>query len=285
MNIYHYPALPRLIAATTGFLLLCIILLAFQSPPEITPDNSTSGTDVPSTAATSTPLPTNQFPYIQIIDSCGPYFEGDCVRARTGPGTTYPAVQNLRTGVVLKTAGSVTIGTSTWYKIVFDEWLRYPNRTRTTMYVASAYAAPIYADEPTELARGPSAHATGTKRIIVDRSDQILYAYDGDVLIMTEKISTGLAFTPTPRGTFVVYKKTPTRYMQGPLPGISDQYYDLPGVPWNLYFTAQGAVIHGAYWHDKFGKQWSHGCINLPVDRARELYDWAELGTSVIVRD
>ena len=74
--------------------------------------------------------------------------------------------------------------------------------------------------------------------------------------------------------------------MQGPLPNLLDrQVYDLPGVPWNLYFTHGGAVIHGAYWHTSFGSQYSHGCVNLPPDTARELYNWADLGTTVIVQD
>lgn len=74
--------------------------------------------------------------------------------------------------------------------------------------------------------------------------------------------------------------------MQGPLPWLLDQqYYDLPGVPWNLYFTEQGAVIHGAYWHDSFGKPYSHGCVNVAPDEARELYEWTPLGTPVIVQD
>ena len=98
-------------------------------------------------------------------------------------------------------------------------------------------------------------------------------------------ISTGLELTPTPRGTFSVFKKTPSRYMQGPLPGLPYDYYDLPGVPWNLYFTHEGAVIHGAYWHNSFGSRYSHGCVNLPPDEAKKLYDWAVLGTTVIVQD
>ena len=73
--------------------------------------------------------------------------------------------------------------------------------------------------------------------------------------------------------------------MQGPLPGVSDQYYDLPGVPWDLYFTKDGAVIHGAYWHDHFGEQWSHGCVNLPTDKAKELYLWAAVGIPVTVKN
>jgi lipoprotein-anchoring transpeptidase ErfK/SrfK len=102
---------------------------------------------------------------------------------------------------------------------------------------------------------------------------------------MEEKISTGLEISPTPRGIFHIYKKTPTRYMQGPIIGISEKYYDLPGVPWNLYFTEQGAIIHGAYWHNNFGKQWSSGCVNMLPEKAKELYMWADLGTEVTVKD
>jgi lipoprotein-anchoring transpeptidase ErfK/SrfK len=74
--------------------------------------------------------------------------------------------------------------------------------------------------------------------------------------------------------------------MQGPLPNIKDkQHYDLPGVPWNLYFTEGGAVIHGAYWHKSFGSPYSHGCVNLSPENAHTLYSWADLGTTVVVRD
>jgi lipoprotein-anchoring transpeptidase ErfK/SrfK len=124
-----------------------------------------------------------------------------------------------------------------------------------------------------------------TKRIVVDRSNQTLIAYDGDTIFMETTISTGLALTPTPRGTFSIYQKTPTRYMQGPLPDVSTQYYDLPGVPWNLYFTKQGAVIHGAYWHNSFGKTYSHGCVNLKPIEAQLLYHWATLATTVVIQE
>ena len=73
--------------------------------------------------------------------------------------------------------------------------------------------------------------------------------------------------------------------MQGPIPGVSDDVYDLPGVPWTMYFTYDGAAIHGAYWHNDFGAQHSHGCVNLPPDKAEQLYDWTPLGTPVLVRD
>lgn len=229
-----------------------------------------------------TPSPT-LFEYIEITDSCGPYSEGICVNARSGPGEEYPIVLHLRKGIVLKTDGFVEREGRMWYKIVFDEWLRYPERAHRNLYVAADYVQALLDEGPQVSTR--DTPTTTTKWILIDRSSQTLSAYEGEVLFVQEKISTGLEFTPTPRGTFTVYKKTPSRYMQGPIPGISTKFYDLPGVPWNLYFTHQGAVIHGAYWHDHFGEQWSNGCVNLPPERAKILYQWADLGTRVIVQD
>lgn len=225
------------------------------------------------------------FEYVEVIDGCGPHFEGTCLNVRSGPGADYPVVAQLRNDIVLKVGGKVTRDDETWFKIVFDEWLRYPERVKSDWYVSADYVE-VLLDEGIKTLED-SENATSTKKeIIVSRGEQKLYAYEDGELFMETDISTGLELTPTPRGTFTIFRKTPSRYMQGPLPGLaSDQYYDLPGVPWNLYFTHGGAVIHGAYWHTSFGSRYSHGCVNLPSDKARELYDWAEVGTTVIVKD
>jgi lipoprotein-anchoring transpeptidase ErfK/SrfK len=101
---------------------------------------------------------------------------------------------------------------------------------------------------------------------------------------MVADVSTGLDGIPTPVGAYEIFRKTPSRYMQGPIPGQTSDEYDLPGVPWTMYFTDDGAAIHGAYWHDEFGFQHSHGCVNLPLNLARKLYEWTPLGTLVIVQ-
>lgn len=225
------------------------------------------------------------FEYVEVIDGCGPHFEGTCLNVRSGPGADYPVVAQLRNDIVLKVGGKVTRDDETWFKIVFDEWLRYPERVKSDWYVSADYVE-VLLDEGIKTLEDKEDATTTQKEIIVSRGEQKLYAYEDDELFMETDISTGLALTPTPRGTFTIFRKTPSRYMQGPLPGLaSDQYYDLPGVPWNLYFTHEGAVIHGAYWHTSFGSRYSHGCVNLPSDKARELYDWADVGTTVIVKD
>lgn len=228
-----------------------------------------------------TPLPGSE--YIEVTDGCGPYFEGTCVNMRSGPGKEYPIIRKLRNGVVLKVVGTIISDEVTWYKIGFDGQIRYPERIIGDWYVAADYVR-LFRDEG-QIETTEGINASSTKRIVIKRSTEMLYAYDGDTLFMQQPISAGLEFTPTPRGAFGVYKKIPSSYMQGPIPDITDQYYDLPGVPWDLYFTYQGGAIHGAYWHNKFGQPWSHGCVNLPPEQARQLYFWADLGTPVIVQD
>lgn len=225
------------------------------------------------------------FEYVEVVDSCGAHYDGECLRVRTRPSIDAPVIGSLRNGMVLKVGGRVENEDRQWYKIVFDEWLRYPNRVKGDWYIAADYVK-VLKDEGEKFINEVDKTATVTKKIVVVRSEQKLYAYDNDELFLETSISTGIELTPTPRGTFKIFKKTPSRYMQGPLPYLNNQkYYDLPGVPWNLYFTEQGAVIHGAYWHNSFGSRYSSGCVNLLPETAYILYNWAELGTTVIVKD
>lgn len=234
-------------------------------------------------ATTSAVADTPEFEYMEVMDGCGPYYDtGVCVNMRSSPSETAPVVARLRTGVVLRVEKEVTENGRVWDKIGFDNTVKYPDRLPADIYVAAEFVRNFYDDGNHNLAKDS---ATTTKRIVVDISEEMLYAYDGDTLFMKEAVSTGLELTPTTRGTFKIFKMTPARYMQGPLPGVSTQVYDLPGVPWNMYFTASGEVIHGAYWHDHFGQPYSHGCVNLPPQKAKQLYDWAVVGTSVTIQN
>ena len=284
----------KLLAAGCGVVIIVLIALGFffwksldvqGSPLGVVAGESTSSAPVvvPIAVSTSTDVVVPQFQYIEVTDSCGPYLDGGpCVNMRSGPGLNYPSVLQLRNGIVLKVVSTTVADGHTWYQIGFDGVVRYPERVTSAWYVSGDYVT-LFSDP------GPSAtnkiNASSTKRIIVDLTNETLYAYDGDTLFMQQAISTGLELTPTAVGKFWVMRKTPDSYMQGPIPGLSDQVYDLPGVPWDLYFTNDGAAIHGAYWHNHFGEPWSHGCVNLPPDQAKILYAWADLGTPVTVQD
>lgn len=263
-----------------------VVIAAPPGAPDVSVTTSSAPDNHTTTSSSTQVLPVERvlFEYVEVIDSCGIHYEGDCLVARAGPGEEYPVMRELRENIVLKVGGQVERNGQRWYKIVFDEWLWYPERVKGDWYVP-ADGLRVLLDEG-EKTTWEDEVTTTTKQITIDRSDQMLYAFENNELFLETPVSTGLALTPTPSGTFTIFKKTPSRYMQGPLPNLpSDQRYDLPGVPWNLYFTEGGAVIHGAYWHDSFGSTYSHGCVNLPPAVAERLYGWAGLGTTVIVQD
>ena len=60
--------------------------------------------------------------------------------------------------------------------------------------------------------------------------------------------------------------------------------YDVPDVPYTMYYDG-GMAIHGAYWHNMFGTPVSHGCTNVAVNHAKWLFDWASVGTPVVVHN
>lgn len=224
----------------------------------------------------------DEYEYLEITNSCDANFEGVCIPAYSGPGLNYEKILDLRNGMILKIRNKKEVNGQIWYQVYFDEWLRHPDRVDGDWYIP-AVAGNVVTSGGLETMN--STTAPTTKRIVVDRSEHMIYAYDGNILFLSTKISTGTSGNPTPLGTFHIYKKTPSRYMQGPIPGVTDLPYDLPGVPWDMYFTEDGAVIHGSYWHSLYGTDQSKGCINLPPELSKILYDWADLGTPVIIQE
>ncbi len=221
--------------------------------------------------------------YVEAVESCNAAYYGSCINVRSGPSTDAPVVFKMRKGTVLRVEKTVRVHNRDWYKITFDEYVRYPERLGPELYVAVNAVQNFTREAPHDA--DPRMHYDTLKMIIVDISDQKMYAYDDDEVFMEAHVSTGLDDTPTEPGTYRIFRKTPSRYMQGPIPGGTTDEYDLPGVPWTMYFTAEGAAIHGAYWHSDFGNQHSHGCVNLTPEESRILYEWAPLGTPVVVQE
>ena len=50
-----------------------------------------------------------------------------------------------------------------------------------------------------------------------------------------------------------------------------------------MCFDNLGDDLHGKYLHNNFGTPMSHGCVNLPMDVAAWMYEWAPIGTLVTV--
>lgn len=118
------------------------------------------------------------------------------------------------------------------------------------------------------------------KLITVSLAKQRLTYFFGDAQLDTFLISSGVKRLPTPPGTYKVLDKVPVKHYGGR--GFN---FDLPNTKWNLHFTTRqyGYYIHGAYWHHNFGHPMSHGCINVAYKNMETLYDWAQVGTKVVI--
>ncbi len=158
-------------------------------------------------------------------------------------------------------------------------WYRLYDELREDEYHVPAEHIRIIPDE--ELTPISPEIAPSKKRIEVSINDQTLIAYEGDQVVLSTRISSGINQRPdpdgipwdTPRGRFNIQSKMPSKHM-----GIGDlasDGSDLPGVPWTQFFlTPPGNALHGTYWHDNFGLQMSHGCVNMVTEESKWLFRW-----------
>lgn len=125
---------------------------------------------------------------------------------------------------------------------------------------------------------------SGAKYILVDISEQHLYAYEGNTLVYSFVASTGMN-NATSVGTFAVQDKIPNAY----------------GSTWNIWMPKwlgiyySGGLENGIHalpilsngatlWAGFLGRPISYGCVVLGSYEAQLLYDWADVGTPVEIR-
>lgn len=168
-------------------------------------------------------------------------------------------------------------------------------RVFTSMNLAIQAKQKIIQDEEYEIAAKkreeekltvvpPSPKHEG-KVVVVNLSLQRLYAYENGTTIFPTAvpITTGKRGFETVTGEFAVYLKERQHKMVSPFPGI---YYDDVVNYWMPFYLGYG--LHDAPWRSVYGTQdysavGSHGCINIPLKETSILYNWAEVGTRVIV--
>jgi LysM repeat protein len=124
----------------------------------------------------------------------------------------------------------------------------------------------------------------GGRRIVVDLSEQHLYAYVGETLVHSFVVSTGVG-GGTRTGTFRVLDKYPNAYAST---------WDLQMPYWMGIYWAGGLEngIHALpilsngqrLWEGYLGRPASFGCVILGALEARTLYEWAAIGTPVIIQ-
>src|SRR5262249_54227373 len=114
-------------------------------------------------------------------------------------------------------------------------------------------------------------------------TEKKMYVYEKTKLIKTFFTSSGAPATPTVLGQYKIQRKYVQQDMEGQNADGTD--YFQPNVPWVNYFYG-GYAIHGNYWRPLswFGNvNSSHGCIGVSVADGKWIYDWAPVGTPIII--
>ncbi len=142
-----------------------------------------------------------------------------------------------------------------WYLVGPDQWVL---QTRV------AKAKPV--------AR-PAGIGPTDKWFAVDLYEQTLTAYNGDKAEFITLIASGLEQWGTDQGVFRIFDRHEAVRMSGA--AGRPEYWNLPLVPYVMYFNTSEQALHGAYWHDGFGYRRSRGCVNLSITDAKWIYEWA----------
>ncbi|MFO0971095.1 MAG: L,D-transpeptidase family protein [Candidatus Saccharimonadales bacterium] len=119
------------------------------------------------------------------------------------------------------------------------------------------------------------------KWIEVDLSEQRTTAYEKATPIKNFLIASGMRGHETPVGEYAIWLRVRSQTMQGGSKA-DGSYYNIPNVEWVSYFY-QDYALHGAWWREKFGAPASHGCVNMTNADAQWVFEWAPIGTKVIV--
>jgi lipoprotein-anchoring transpeptidase ErfK/SrfK len=119
------------------------------------------------------------------------------------------------------------------------------------------------------------------KYIDINLTAQVLSFFEDGKMLSSSMISSGKRGMDTPKGEFKILTKRPRPW---------SKKYALY-MPWFMGFTTEGHGIHelpewpGGYKEGAahLGIPVSHGCVRLGIGPAKQVYEWTDIGTPVII--
>lgn len=135
------------------------------------------------------------------------------------------------------------------------------------------------------------------KVILVSTEAQWAHMYQNGQEVYSSPVTTGGPELPTDHGVFHIYFKASPFVFHSPWPADSPYYYSPTPVTYWMPFDG-GEGLHDASWRSNFGPGsnvaptdlgggrsilGTHGCVNLPYDTAQWVWNWAPVGTAVVV--
>ena len=154
--------------------------------------------------------------------------------------------------------------------------IAFPTSAATPFWGAKASDAVDVAPPDLELGHFvwlPQAAPAGPIVVVVGLDDQIAYAYRNGVRIGYAKVSTGKKGHETPTGVFTTLQKDKDHH---------SSIYNNAAMPYTQRLTWGGVALHAGGIPDYPS---SHGCVHLPSEFARLLFEVSPMGMTVVVGD
>jgi lipoprotein-anchoring transpeptidase ErfK/SrfK len=190
-----------------------------------------------------------------------------------------PQAENKPSADASTTSNDAEASANTIYEATSDN-LTNPDVSQTQ---------PITAENPDQLPKNLTyeqmvKRSNTHKIIVVNLAEQNLKTLDQGKIQIDTKITSGRKNFDTPTGSRTVINKGKNVRLKAPSPRFGT--YDLPAKYW--IGMGNGYGFHDASWRSSFGggdyvSDGSHGCINMPLEAVKSLYDWAEVGTEVYI--
>jgi len=124
-----------------------------------------------------------------------------------------------------------------------------------------------------EFTWAPEIAPSGPIAVLVSLDEQRAYTYRNGILIGTSTVSTGKPGHETPTGVFTTKLKDADHH---------SSIYNNAAMPYTQRFTNDGIALHAG---GVPGYPESHGCVHLPSEYARLLFQVTPLGMTVVIAD
>lgn len=127
------------------------------------------------------------------------------------------------------------------------------------------------------------------KLIVAELTEPVLVtAYQDGRPVYSAMALKGTIGWGTPTGFFTIQRRVANETMDSATLGIPRNgpggYY-LKDVLYTQYFTADGSSIHYNYWSGNFGYSGSHGCLGMNLADSLWFWEWASVGTPMIIKE
>ncbi len=191
---------------------------------------------------------------------------------------TYGRPRNFTTGF----GNTVQIEGGTYGWLIDQE-------TEYNALTANIQNAETVTREPNYLRRGATHEGNdfGNTYAEVDLTNQHMFYFKDGQCILQSDIVTGNPNKghATPQGVYTLSYKAPNQVLRGKKMPDGTYEYESPVSYW-MPFNG-GIGFHDATWQSAFGGSryltyGSHGCVNMPVSAAAELYSYIEAGIPVV---